>query len=268
MPFIIKPAIQERYIVRFDRHQRIQHLLLMITFLLLVFTGMPLKFNDWSISQWWIELWGGIDNTRVIHRDAGWTMILTSVYHLAYIAYTTFILKRPFPIQMVPSRKDLDDIIQEMGYFLGLKKQRPRFDRFDWRQKFDYWAVFWGMPVMFISGFILAYPVFATDYLPSWSVPVALIAHSDEALLATTWIFVVHFIFIHLAPGVFPLNKVIFTGKLSDKQYHHEHPMEYERMTAVPVSDKAYPTEPLPVEVQIKSEAVLDNNEDKEEDQH
>jgi cytochrome b subunit of formate dehydrogenase len=221
----------EKEIVRFDIHQRIQHIGLMVTFILLAITGLPMKLHDWSVSQWWIGVWGGIDNIRFIHHWAAYAIVLVSVYHLGYLAYTTLILKRPFPIKMIPSSKDLQDLFQEFGYFLGLRKERPKFDRFNWREKFDYWAIFWGMPVMVISGFILMYPVFATKFLPGSAIPLALVAHSDEAVLAVVWIFTVHFVFNHLPPGVFPLNKSIFTGKVPRERYRHEHPLEYERFS-------------------------------------
>ncbi len=113
---------------------------------------------------------------------------------------------------------------------MGLRKELPRFGRFNWREKFDYWAIFWGMPVMAGSGFILLFPVLATKYLPGWAVPVALTAHSHEALLALGWIFLIHVFFNHFSPGVFPLNKSIFTGKVPEERYRLDHPLEYEKM--------------------------------------
>ena len=227
---IERPAIAEKDIVRFDIHQIIQHIGLMATFVVLALTGLPLKFHNWSISQWWIGVWGGIERTSAIHYFAAWAMVFFCVYHLLYIAYTTLVLKRPFPTKIIPSGKDFKDLFQELGYFLGLKKERPEFDRFNLREKFDYWAIFWGMPVMAISGFILMYPVFTTRFLPGWTVPVSLVAHSDEAILAVGWIFIVHLVFNHLAPGLIPLNKSIFTGRVPNERYRREHPLEYERL--------------------------------------
>lgn len=223
-------AVKSRDIVRFDIHQRIQHLAMMTSFIALALTGLPLKFHDWSVSQWWIAVWGGIENTRRLHHLAGWVMAADCLYHLLYIGYSTFILKRPFPIKMVPSIKDFFDFAQEIAYFLGLSQKQPKFDRFAWKEKFDYWAIFWGMPIMGISGFIMLYPVLVTKYLPGWVVPLSLVAHSDEAILAVGWIFLVHFFFNHLSPGLFPLNKSIFTGKVPRERYKREHPLEYERL--------------------------------------
>jgi len=226
---VLEKGLEEK-ITRFDIHQIIQHGLLMVSFILLVVTGVPLKFHDWAISQWWIGVWGGIEATRSVHHFAAWVMVMVCLYHLVYILYTTLILKRPFPIKMFPSRQDLVSFFNELGYFLGLRKVRPKYDRFNWREKFDYWAIFWGMPVMAGSGFILMYPVLVTKFLPGWVVPTALVAHSDEAMLALIWIFMVHIFFNHFTPGVFPVNISMFTGKVPKERYRREHPLEYKRM--------------------------------------
>lgn len=217
-------------ITRFDVHQIVQHAAMMVSFTLLVLTGLPLKFHDVALSQWWVGLWGGIEATRIVHRAAAWTMVVDCFYHLGYLWYTITILKRPFPIKMVPSASDFVNLVQELAYCLGLRKHPPRFDRFNWREKFDYWAIFWGMPVMAGSGFVLMFPVFVTSFLPGWIVPAAMAAHSDEAMLALTWIALIHIFFNHFAPGIFPINTSIFTGKVTKERYVREHPLEYERL--------------------------------------
>ncbi len=217
-------------ITRFDIHQIIQHIVLMVSFIVLVLTGLPLKFHDWSISQWWVGVLGGIETTRLLHHFFAYTMVFCCLYHLIYIGYSTFVLKRALTVSIFPSPKDFRDFFQEMRYFLGLSKEKPKFDRFNWREKFDYWAIFWGMPIMAGSGFVLMYPVFVTKYLPGWIIPAALVAHSDEAMLALTWIFLVHIFFNHFPPGIFPLNTSIFTGKVPKERYRKEHALEYERL--------------------------------------
>ncbi len=220
----------EEKIARFDIHQIIQHATLMVSFILLVVTGVPLKYAGSAISQWWIGMWGGIEATRSVHHFAAWVIVIVCLYHLVYIAYSTLVLKRPFPIKMIPSRQDFIKLFQELGYFVGLRKKRPRYDRFNWREKFDYWAIFWGMPIIAGSGFILMYPVLVTKFLPGWVVPAALVAHGDEAMLALIWIFMVHIFFNHFTPGIFPLNTSIFTGKVPKERYRREHSLEYERL--------------------------------------
>lgn len=219
-------------LLRFDRHQRIQHFVLMASFILLAFSGLSLKWHDLGISQWWVAVLGGMENNRGLHHFSAWAMVLVCAYHAIYILTSIAILKRPFPYQMIPQVKDFVDFKHDLQYYFGLRKSRGRYDRFNYREKFDYWAIFWGMPVMGGSGFILMFPVFASKLLPNWAIPIALVAHSDEAVLAVGWIFIVHMFFAHLAPSVFPFNKTIFTGKTTFESYQHEHPVEYERIIA------------------------------------
>ncbi len=217
-------------IKRFDVHQIVQHAGLMVSFILLVLTGLPMKFNAWAISIWWTGLWGGVEVLRSVHHFSAWIIIIVSVYHVAYLLYSMIVLKRPFPVKMIPRAQDARDMIQEIAYYIGIKKEKPKIDRFNWKEKFDYMALFWGMPVMAGSGLILMFPVFFTKFLPGWIVPAALVAHSDEAMLALTWIFVVHIFFNHFTPGIFPLNTSIFTGKVSRERYKKEHTLEYEQL--------------------------------------
>lgn len=227
--------VTEEKVTRFDIHQRIQHLLLMISFSMQVVTGFPLKYAHWTISQWWVNLIGGIEVTRSIHHFFGYVLGLLCLYHIVYILASTFILKRPFPRHMFPNKKDFTDFFQEMGHFLGIIKEKPKFGRFNWREKLEYWAVGWGMLILGISGFIMAYSAWVTKFLPGWIVPVALIAHTYEALLALLWVIIVHIFFSHLTPGVFPFNTSIFTGKVPRERYQREHPLDYERLkTTIP----------------------------------
>ncbi len=220
----------EEKITRFDIHQIIQHAGLALTFILLVITGLPLKFSSSGISQWWAAVWGGIDNLRAVHHVAAYAIVAVCLYHVGYLCYTSLVLKRPLPVDIIPGVQDAINLILELSYFLGLRKERPQYSRFNWKEKFDYWAIFWGMPIMAISGLILMYPVWVTKFLPGWIVPTALVAHSDEAMLALTWIFMVHIFFNHFTPGVFPVNTSMFTGKVPRERYRRDHALEYERL--------------------------------------
>ena len=236
--------VKEEKIARFDVHQIIQHIILMVSFTLLVLTGLPMKFSSLGISQWWAGIWGGIEFLRSVHNVAAWMMITVSIYHVVYLFYTLVILKRPFPIKMIPGTQDFKLFYQEIRYFLGLTKERPLFDRFNWKEKFDYWAIFWGMPVMVVSGLILMFPVWFSEFLPGWIVPAALVAHSHEAMLALIWIFLVHIFFNHFSPGLFPINTSIFTGKVTKERYQKEHPLEYARLTKSDYVDDTVVQEP------------------------
>ncbi len=226
----LEKALPEQ-IARFDVHQIIQHAGLMTSFILLVFTGLPLKYASLGISQWWAGIWGGVEVMRSVHYFAAYAMVAVCLYHAVYLLYTIAILKKPFPVKMIPAASDFTKFFHELAYFLGLTKTKPRFDRFNWKEKFDYWAIFWGVPIMAGSGFVLMFPVLITRIFPGWIVPAALIAHSDEAVLALTWIFMVHIFFNHFTPGIFPINTSIFTGKVPRERYRRDHPIEYERLT-------------------------------------
>lgn len=218
---------------RFDIHQRIQHIMMFSSFIILAMTGLPIKFSDWGVSTWWIGVWGGIDNMRTVHHGAAWVMIASCVYHIMYLLISITVLRRPFPTHMLPRLQDVKDFIQDMKYHIGLTDEKPEFGRFSYREKFDYWAVGWGIVMMVGGGLVLMFPVGAAKILPGWAIPMALVAHSDEAVLAVGWILIVHMYFAHLHPLVFPMNKSIFTGKVPMHQYREEHALEYaEIMTA------------------------------------
>jgi formate dehydrogenase subunit gamma len=212
-------------IVRFDVQQRAQHTLMFCSFAILAVTGLPLKYSDWGISGWWMGRWGGIDNMRAVHRYAAWIMIAVCIYHLMYL-----LVQRPFPSSMLPRFKDIGDFVQDMKHAFGLSKDPPQFDRFSYRNKFAYWLVYCGAFVMVGSGFILMYPIGAANNLSGWAYPLALIIHSDAAVLAIGWMVIVHGYFAHFARPVFPLDKSIFTGKVPIERYREEFPLEYARI--------------------------------------
>jgi formate dehydrogenase subunit gamma len=224
---------------RFDIHQRIQHIIMFSSFIFLAITGLPMKFSEWAISQWWMGVWGGIDNLRGVHHVAAWVMIASCVYHITYLLVSLIVLKRPFPTKMLPRVKDFRDFAQDVKYYVGLTDERPKFDRFSYREKFDYWAVGWGIVIMIGGGLVLMFPVGAAKIFPGWAIPFALVAHSDEAILAVGWILIVHMYFAHLSPLVFPMNKSIFTGRVPIARYREEYPLEYMRLMAAANIDPA-----------------------------
>ena len=130
---------------------------------------------------------------------------------------------------MVPRLKDLEDLYNNFKWFLG-KGPRPKFDRWAYWEKFDYWGVFWGVGIIGVSGLVLWFPEFIGMYLPGWTINVATIIHSDEALLAAGFIFTVHFFNNHIKPEKFPMDIAIFTGKLTLEDFQLERPVEYQRL--------------------------------------
>jgi len=225
---------REEYVVRFDVHQRIQHILMFSSFITLAFTGLPQKFHAWDGSQWFIAALGGLEMVQQIHRVAAFVMLFDCLYHGVYIARGLLVRRQLTMLQMIPMPKDVLDAFQMFRYFLGLSDEKPRFGRFSYLEKFDYWAVFWGIAIIGGSGLILLFPVQVSRLVPGGIVPVAHAAHSDEAVLAVGWIFIVHFFYAHFAPAVFPFNSSIFTGRVAKHRYAEEHPLDGERVVARP----------------------------------
>ncbi|MEW5746992.1 MAG: cytochrome b/b6 domain-containing protein [Nitrospirota bacterium] len=222
--------------LRFNLTERIQHVIMFVTFLLLTFTGWALKYPEQTVehSSWLVQIWGGAKNAGIVHRAAGITMLLDFVWHVAYLAYMlgTGKMKLRWNTTIIPTPKDVTDAVQNILYFVGLSKTKPKFGRFSYIHKFDYWAVFWGMGIIGLSGLFLAFPVWASTFFPAWSAnwiwDVLSIMHSDEALLAIVFILFWHFYNEHLRYNKFPMSMTWITGKIPIEDMKHEHPLEYE----------------------------------------
>jgi cytochrome b subunit of formate dehydrogenase len=223
-------------IERFNIIFRIQHVLMFTTFLILSFTGWGLKFAHapHGVSSMLLRVWGGPETAGLIHRIAGVTMLLDFVWHVLYLGYL-FATKRMtinLKTTIIPLPKDIFDLIQNFMYFLGLSNKKARFGTYSYAQKFDYWAVFWGMFIIGFSGFALAFPILVSNIVPAFTAPwiweLLGIMHSDEALLAIVFILFWHFYNEHLKPESFPMSWVWITGRISTEKLKHHHPIEYE----------------------------------------
>jgi cytochrome b subunit of formate dehydrogenase len=215
-------------VVRFSPRQRIEHLLVMALFLVLAVTGLPQKFPDGAWARAAVDLMGGIARVRWLHRAAGVLFTGLAVVHLS-VAVVLAVTRR-VPLSVVPTRKDFRDAIMNLRYYLRLADVRPRFDRFDYREKFEYWGLVMGALIMSATGLILFFPILVARYLPGELIPVSKVAHSNEGLMAFLVVVTWHVYNAHLAPGVFPFNPTIFTGRISREHLRHEHPLEYERL--------------------------------------
>lgn len=223
----------ERQFQRWDIHQRAQHLILVLAFTLLVLTGMPLKYPDALPSRVIVGVVGGPEGAGTVHRVAAAMLIGVSTYHVAYLLYR--LARRRFSLSMIGGRKDIQDIVGMIGYFFGLRREKPKFGRYSFKEKSEYWAVLWGSAVMIASGLILWFPDHASNLFRSHSglaFDVARVLHSYEALLAMLAIIVWHLYNAHLAPEVFPMSWVWITGKIPEGQLKAEHPLEYEEHKA------------------------------------
>jgi cytochrome b subunit of formate dehydrogenase len=223
------------FVLRFHRHDRLLHGLLMASFLTLALTGMPLLFPLAPWASTLAHLFGGYAVTGILHRMAATLLMSVFLTHLFRLAHRLLVRKDYGmlwgPRSLVPQPVDLVQLLQHFRWFVGLGP-RPRFDRYSYWEKFDYWAVFWGMAIIGSSGLLLWFPAFFARFLPGWIFNIALVVHGEEALMAMVFIFTVHFFNGHLRPDKFPMDLVIFTGRVSVEELKHERPAEYERLVA------------------------------------
>lgn len=223
----------EQYIRRFSRTSSYLHVTIILTFLLLALTGLPLKFHDTVWAQTLMALMGGVESSTFLHRLAAIGTFGYALFHLGNILYRLVIEREPGmlwgPNSLVPQFGDVADVLRNFRYFLYLG-ERPENDRWNYIEKFDYLAVFWGVLIIGMSGLMLWIPMLFTQFLPGWTINAAHVVHSDEALLATGFIFVFHFFHTHLRPEIFPMDTVIFTGRMSLERFKEERPLEYQRL--------------------------------------
>jgi thiosulfate reductase cytochrome b subunit len=205
---------------------------MILSFMSLALTGMTLKF---AYTQWAFvlsHLFGGFESAGYIHRVAATLMIATFVTHLVdlvrrkrreYGSWKKLIFGKD---TMLFTRRDLRDFVASIKWFVG-RGPRPQYGRWTYWEKFDYFAVFWGMMVIGSTGLMLWFPEFFTRFLAGWIINVATIIHSDEALLAVGFIFTVHFFNTHLRPEKFPMDIVIFSGRMDIDELREDKPAEY-----------------------------------------
>jgi cytochrome b subunit of formate dehydrogenase len=233
------PAPPVREFERFNWNFRTQHMILLVSCLILILTGLPLKFHEARISQLFFDLVGGVQMSTLIHRIGAVGLIAVGAYHLLYLL--AFRQGRRDFWELLPRPRDARDFFQMLRYFLGKTDGKPRFGRFSYVEKFDYWAVYWGMVIMIGSGLILWFLETSLQYLPKFAADIAREAHSDEGLLATLAIIIWHFYNVHLNPENFPMNWTMFTGKVSEEEMRRHHPLEYEELLAARAVQPAVP---------------------------
>jgi thiosulfate reductase cytochrome b subunit len=224
----------QRYYRRFAPHERIMHAALMLAFVGCALTGLPLLYSDqpWALTL--SHLLGGFEAAGVVHRICAFVMIVVFVGHVVTV-FARAIRRRDVlgilwgPDSMVPQPQDAIDLWRNFKWFVG-RGPRPQFDRWTYWEKFDYWAVFWGMFIIGGSGLLLWFPFFFGKLLPGWMFNIAGLVHGEEALLAVGFIFTIHFFNGHLRPEKFPMDTVVFTGRISEHELMAERRVEYDRL--------------------------------------
>ena len=230
--FIIwrKKAVERRkmqnpFMVRMTENQRWQHLILLSSFIILVITGFALKFPD----TWFAHVLGMGERWRgIIHRVAGVVLISAGIYHIVYLAAARE--GRRLICDLAPRPKDAFDAVYTMMYYLGLRSEKPKFGRFNYAEKAEYWALVWGTALMGLSGVMLWAKVWVGNTLARWWVDIATAVHFYEAILATLAILVWHFYQVFLDPDVYPMNWAWWDGKMPVDHYKHEHELDTESL--------------------------------------
>ncbi|MEZ5082336.1 MAG: cytochrome c3 family protein [Bacteroidales bacterium] len=233
---LLKNSTGNQYhIRRFTRAQRITHLFVIFSFILLALTGMMLKFAGMPWANWLSNVLGGVKAAGNIHRFAAVITFGYFIFHVASLIRIMVLRKVPVgrfvfgKNSLMFNMQDIKDFWATLKWFLGAGP-KPQYGRWTYWEKFDYMAVFWGVAVIGFSGLILWFPEYFTTVMPGWLINVAMIIHSDEALLAVGFIFTIHFFNTHLRPDAFPMDTVIFTGTIPFAEFKHERPREYEEL--------------------------------------
>lgn len=213
---------------RFSALRIAEHWIHMITFSVLVITGLSQKFYSLDISMWLIFHLGGIDYVRLIHRYTGIIFLIATSMHV--ITGIIGIAVKKWSPSMLINKKDFNDAIHNIRYYLGAEDHPAICDRYSYRQKFEYWGVLISAVIMIFSGLILWFPVLVTQFLPGEIIPAAKVLHTNQALLIFVIIALWHIYNSIFSPEIFPLDKGIFTGYISRERMALEHPAELARI--------------------------------------
>jgi cytochrome b subunit of formate dehydrogenase len=220
---------------RFTRLNRMLHIVMIVSFMTLALTGLTLKFSYTGWAKVLARAFGGFQSAGYVHRLGAVFLMITFATHLTDLVrrknreYGSWKKLLFGPNTMIFTKRDLDEFVGSVRWFLG-RGPRPQYGRWTYWEKFDYFAVFWGMTIIGSTGLVLWFPVLFTTVFPGWLINIATIIHSDEALLAVGFIFTVHFFNTHLRPEKFPMDIVIFTGQMSLRELRTDKPGEYEEL--------------------------------------
>jgi len=220
-------------VYRFSVLRRIEHGILMIAFTVLAATGLPQKYPQSPIALTLLQMMGGLEMARIIHRAAAIALMLLALEHIGSVFYELYV--RRIPPGILPTRQDLRNAWQALRYNLGLASSPPRQGWFTFQEKFEYWALVWGLVIMIVTGFMLWNPITTAHFLPGQWIPAAKIAHGSEALLAVLAILIWHVYHVHLRR----FNRSMFTGYLSREEMEEDHPL------ALEAPPRSVPLDPL-----------------------
>jgi cytochrome b subunit of formate dehydrogenase len=224
------------YHQRFDLIFIIQHIILLSSVLLLIVSGVPLKFPESQFAVFVINLQGGMKMRSLIHHSAGLTLIFLGAFHFVYYVF----LDRKVPFYkraIIPKLQDLRDLYHHFKYVVGLADHLPPMGRYTWYEKFDYIGLFWGIAVMGISGMSMLYMDVVLTFIPLALLQVLWAMHSEEAMLATLFLLIIHMYHVHFNPERYPMSLTWLNGKISKHEMEKYHPLELEQLEESPQPD-------------------------------
>ncbi len=227
------PPQDEPYVERWTTAWRVVHLTFALSVMALILTGIPLLYPESAWAPVLIRILGGPYIAGIVHRIAAIVMVVVFAAHLVYIAahlWRNWKTVRLFgPYSLLPTWQDGTDFIAMFKWFIGVAP-RPVFDHWNYQQKFDYWAPFWGVAILVGTGAMLWFKSVTGAVLPGWTLNIATVIHGDEVVLATAYLFTIHFFANHWRPDKFPLDTVIFTGAMPLEEFKREYGVEYARL--------------------------------------
>lgn len=221
---VAKRSQEVRTIKRMSLNQRIQHWLLLTSFMTLVLSGFALQYAD----TWLGWAFYNEEVRRDIHRVAAVVMLVGGIYHVFYLIF--YREGRQWLRDMLPRWKDVVDLLQNIRFYLFNAGEKPKFARFRYADKAEYWAVVWGTILMGLTGLMIWFKIGVFNFLPRWAVDIAIAVHFYEAVLATLAIVIWHFYHVIFDPDVYPINGAFYDGKMSEEMFKEEHELAYEEM--------------------------------------
>ena len=206
---------------RFNMNEVIQHFILLLSFIILAITGFALKFPN----SWWVETLASLGMTeaarQLTHRISGVVLLALGLYHIGYLIFTG--RGRDILNNLMPRIRDIRDMVQNVSYYLGIRKKQPTFDQYNYIEKAEYWALIWGTLLMGVTGLVLWFPTIVTDNAPVWLIKASELVHYYEAILASASILVWHWYFVIFHPDVYPVSLTWVDGKMHIDEYKHHH---------------------------------------------
>jgi formate dehydrogenase gamma subunit len=215
-------------VIRMSLQFRVQHLLLTILLTVLAVTGFALMYHENSLAQWIIRMEGGVHNRGIVHRIAAVLLMANLVHHVFYMLFSRE--GKQELLLLFITKRDIDDFLRSLRYNLGTAEEYPRFGKYGYKEKFQYWGAAAGIVLISLTGLMLWGEEFSMRLFPKFVLDLAIIIHGYQGLLAFLILFLWHLYNVHLHPSVFPMNPSWITGKVSVEWLREEHPLEYEKL--------------------------------------